>query len=64
MPVIKLVIEVTEIGLNTVEEYVGGTTAVLDELEEAARTRLRELYEAAKGEETEPEDEVTQETGI
>ncbi len=50
MPVIKLAIEVTEIGLDTVEEYLGGQEALLDELEEAAKTRLHELWKAAKEE--------------
>ena len=48
MPVIKLVIEVTNIGMDTVEEYLGGQDALLDELEEAAKSRFQELWNAAK----------------
>ena len=48
MPVIKLVIEVTNIGMDTVEEYLGGQDALLDELEEAAKSRFQELWKAAK----------------
>ena len=53
MPVIRLAVEVTDNQINTIEEYLGGTHELLDELQEAAKARLRELMEAAK-EESQP----------
>ncbi len=57
MRVIKLRIEVTNEQLAALEEYLGGEEALLDELEEAARARLRELrelIEPTKEEESQP----------
>ena len=57
MRVIKLRIEVTNEELAALEEYLGGEAALLDELEEAARVRLRELrelIEPTKEEESQP----------
>ncbi len=57
MRVIKLRIEVTNEQLAAFEEYLGGEEALLDELEEAARARLRELrelIEPTKEEESQP----------
>ena len=57
MRVIKLRIEVTNEELAALEEYLGGEEALLDELEEAARARLRELrefIEPTKEEESQP----------
>ncbi len=57
MRVIKLRIEVTNEQLAALEEYLGGEAALLDELEEAARARLRELrelIEPTKEEESQP----------
>ncbi len=45
MRVIKLRIEVTNEQLAALEAYLGGEEALLDELEAAARARLRELRE-------------------
>ncbi len=57
MRVIKLKIEVTNEQLAALEEYLGGEAALLDELEAAARARLRELrelIEPTKEEESQP----------
>ncbi len=43
-------IEITNERLEALEEDLGGEEELLDELEEAAKIRLRELIAAAKGE--------------
>ena len=54
MPVIKLAIEVTDKQIDAIEEYLGGQDALLDELEEAAKSRFQELIEAAKEDVSQP----------
>ena len=59
MRVINLMIEVTNDELDALEAYFGGHAVLRDELEEAVRTRLRELRELIEPDKEEESDSAS-----